>query len=169
MQSNQKSWRSKYLILRHKNVIKLRALIQIRKTYFFNPPPAHTLKCQLLRFHSHYCEKSMLFDMWLNSGKLTRFSCGGVWASFGVWTSRREVFFLRFSLQGYTWWHWGRRWASEWCHQRFLIHHTAANVGCPSTLADLINFPALPTLALKNAIRTTVLKSFFNVFFPTKM
>lgn len=39
---------------------------------------------------------------------------GGLWALLGVWTSRREVFFLRFLFQGNSWWHWRRGWTSEW-------------------------------------------------------
>lgn len=47
-------------------------------------------------------------------------SISGIWAVLGVWTSCREVFFfLRLSLQGYSWWHWRRRWTSEWAIQSF--------------------------------------------------
>lgn len=61
-----------------------------------------------------------------------------------------KFFFLRLSFQGYSWWHWRRRWTSEWAFQSFksstsLIREVyKANIFY--ILSNLIKLPVSPSV-----------------------
>lgn len=82
-------------------------------------------------------------------------SYSGIWGCLGCMNKLQgSFFFLRLSLQGYSWWYWRRRWASEWAIQSFSPN---------TSLVRKVSWSNIPEIYPLRSFKT------FSLFYPWRL